>query len=216
MPKTAVALPGPVGPLEAVLSEPESRPTALAVICHPHPLHQGTMNNKVAVTLARGFESLGAATLRFNFRGVGQSAGEHAHGVGERDDAAAAAAWLRARWPGAPLHLAGFSFGAMIGISLAAELEAASLITVAPAVQRLQGVPALPRCPWLLVQGGRDELVDPALVRRWIESLEFQPRLALLDDADHFFHGRLQVLASSVQEFLLAFDEFAPARQTHA
>ncbi|HEX6928138.1 MAG TPA: alpha/beta hydrolase, partial [Gammaproteobacteria bacterium] len=110
---------GPVGRLEAVLETPPDMivPDAVAVVCHPHPQHQGTMLNKVAHTLARSFVQLGAPALRFNFRGVGGSEGAFADAVGEVDDALAALDYLRARWPEARLWLGGFSFGAQVSLS---------------------------------------------------------------------------------------------------
>lgn len=217
MPKRALDLPGPVGPLEAVLSEPEGgAPTAIAVVCHPHPLHQGTMHNKVAVTLARCFEELDAAVVRFNFRGVGASAGIYAHGLGEREDAAAAAVWLRTRWPDAALFLAGFSFGGMIGASIATELDARGLVSVAPPLHRLGRAVPLPQCPWLLVQAGQDDVVDTNAVREWLQTRGAVPREVLLQDAGHFFHGRLKELGQIVVEFLREREEFAVLRQAHA
>jgi alpha/beta superfamily hydrolase len=211
MPSRAVVLPGPAGALEAILAESESAPRALAVVCHPHPLHQGTMHNKVTVTLGRSFEILGTTTLRFNFRGVGGSAGQHGDGVGELADATAAVVWLRERWPGLPLHLAGFSFGAMIAIRIAADLAVRSLISVAPPVDRLVPPPSLPKCPWLIVQGGRDDVVAPNAVRRWAAAFDPTPSVVLLSEADHYFHGRLKELAASTRDFLLSFGEFAEA-----
>ena len=111
----SLMLAGPAGALEAMLEEPEETPArALALVCHPHPLFGGTMHNKVVYRLARGLRRSGAAVLRFNFRGVGASQGEHDHGVGEADDARIALDWLRARFPGVPYVLAGFSFGSRI------------------------------------------------------------------------------------------------------
>src|SRR6266850_1735700 len=108
---------GPAGRLECILKFDETRaPKALAVVCHPHPLSQGTMHNKVVFAIAEAFFALGCAVLRFNFRGVGISAGTHDQGRGELEDALAAVEYLRARHPGLPCHIAGFSFGAWIAI----------------------------------------------------------------------------------------------------
>ena len=149
-------------------SEQDGSASTFAVVCHPHPLHQGTMQNKVAHTLARAALGRGAPTLRFNFRGVGRSAGSHDDGRGETDDALAAIEWMRVRHPGADLWLMGFSFGAMVALRAAAQAEPTRLVTVAPAVARfLPDHPASPTMPWLLVQGGADELVDAAEVRAW-------------------------------------------------
>src|SRR5215469_7250647 len=108
-------VPGPAGILEALLEEPDERaPHMAALVCHPHPLYGGTMHNKVVYRLARGLRRAGCVVLRFNFRGVGRSHGEHAHLAGEIEDARMALDWLRARYPDLPYMLAGFSFGARV------------------------------------------------------------------------------------------------------
>jgi hypothetical protein len=173
--------------------------TGCAVICHPHPQHGGTMHNKVVHTLARALQEQGLASLRFNYRGVGASAGSYDEGVGESADALAAVAWMRARHPLLPLTLAGFSFGGVIALRICAAAAPARLITVAPAVSRLSaaGVPR-PACPWLLVQGLADDVVDPDEVRRWAGGFEPPPELALLPGVGHFFHGALHQLKDAV------------------
>ncbi len=197
-----VTVPGPEGPLEGVLDVAHAQPDRLAVVCHPHPLHGGTMHNKVTHTLARTLSRLGARSLRFNFRGVGASAGSHASGDGEVGDALAAARWLRAEWPGLELYLAGFSFGANVAIRATAEVDCAGLVTVAPPVVRLPADFRRPACPWLLVQGTDDEIVDAEAVARWVERLDDPPALELVEGAGHFFHGRLADLGRLVEAFL--------------
>lgn len=201
-------VPGPAGPLEALVAYPAGGLTALALVCHPHPLHQGSMHNKVTVTLARSFEALGALTLRFNFRGVGASAGTYADGAGELDDARAVAAWMRTCWPGLPLHLGGFSFGAMITVRAAEALDAASLVSVAPPVRRLAGWTGQPQCPWLIIQGRQDEVVDCGEVEQWVAANAVRARLRIDPEAGHFFHGRLRELAEGVRSFLTEMEDF--------
>lgn len=204
-------LTGPAGPLEALLEAPEGGPArAVAVVCHPHPLHGGTLHNKVAHMLARAARSAGAAALRFNFRGVGASGGAHAHGRGEVEDAGAAIAAMQARHPGLPLWLLGFSFGACVALARA-QLDAgqgrapARLVTVAPPAACYGLVTAAgPGCPWLLVQGGADEVVDAAAVMQWARSFAPAPRAAWMDGAGHFFHGRLTELRDHAIAFLSA------------
>ena len=197
-----LAIPGPVGPLEALVEAGPEPATAVAVVCHPHPLHGGAMTNKVAYTLARAFMRVGAVSIRFNFRGVGESAGTHAGGEGERDDAVAVARWARETYPGLPLYLGGFSFGAGIAASVASGLRAAVLVTVAPPVARLvDGVPS-PGCPWLIVHGSDDELVPLDAVRAWRAEHAPSARLVVLEGATHFFHGRLNELSEHVQSFV--------------
>src|SRR3989344_2015888 len=150
-------LPGPVGPLEAVTACPETerKPTATAVICHPHPQHGGTMHNKVVTTLARAFEMAGARSVRFNFRGVGRSEGVFGDSVGETEDAIAVLEWVRERRPDDELWLAGFSFGAAIALRAATRFPVARLVTVAPAVHLYPDLADLepPAIPWLLAVG---------------------------------------------------------------
>lgn len=197
----AVEIPGAAGTLEGAIDSASVTATAVAVVCHPHPLQQGTMQNKVVTTLARAFVSLGAAAVRFNFRGVGSSTGSYADGVGERDDASAVIAWTKARWPGRPLYLGGFSFGAAIALGVAAGVAPRGLVTVAPPVERLPADFVPPACPWLLVHGAADDVVAPEPVLAWSESLAMKPRVVLLDGVGHFFHGRLSALSGAVVDF---------------
>jgi uncharacterized protein len=196
-----VAVPGPAGALEAAIDSVGAAPSAIAVLCHPHPLERGTMQNKVVTTLARAFAHLGAHAVRFNFRGVGESEGRYADGVGERADALAVAAWGRARWPGLELYLGGFSFGAGVALTSAAEARPQGLVTVAPPIEKLPPVFVPPRCPWLLVHGTADEVVPVAPTEAWVATLAEPPRLLLLDGVGHFFHGRLRELEDAVTEF---------------
>lgn len=178
-------------------------PGAFGVVCHPHPLYGGTLDNKVVYTLARAFEECGAPVLRFNFRGVGSSAGSYDEGRGETEDALAVIAYGRERWPGAVLWLAGFSFGGAIAVRSAARASPARLVLVAPGVTRvtMSGVPS-PRCPWLLVQGDADEVIEPADVLQWAARQTVPPVLRTLAGAGHFFHGRLHELRQAVVQFM--------------
>lgn len=196
-------IPGPAGPLEAIVEDPGGEPSALAVVCHPHPLYHGTMRNKVVHTLARTANRLGAPAVRFNFRGVGASDGAWDEGRGETADALAVIGWARARWPDVPLWLAGFSFGAYVALRAAPEARPAALVTVAPPVQRFPlGEAPEPGCPWLVVQGEADELVDYREVLAWAESRADRPRIESLPETSHFFHGRLGLLQEVVTNFL--------------
>ncbi|MEO7774242.1 MAG: alpha/beta fold hydrolase, partial [Steroidobacteraceae bacterium] len=185
---------GPAGPLEAVVEDPRGTPTRCAVVCHPHPLHGGTLDNKVVHTLARTLQELGIPTVRFNFRGVGKSAGKFEDGPGETEDLLAVVAWARARWPGTELWLAGFSFGGYVALLAAPRAGAARLITVAPAiVRRFESAAAIPMpdCPWLIVQGDADDLVDVNAIRERAAGLDPAPTLTVLSGVDHYFHGHL-------------------------
>jgi len=204
---TSLVLPGPAGNLEAVLDDPrqstDAAPSQVAVVCHPHPLFGGTMTNKVVHILARTFNERGAPTLRFNFRGVGKSAGIHDDGQGETEDVIAVLEWIRARWPHATIWLAGFSFGAAMALRASQHgAPPAALITVAPALRWLNQLADAPECPWLIVQGDKDELVDAQAVQSWVSTLARAPQLTLLAGAEHFFHGRLNDLRDVVREWL--------------
>jgi alpha/beta superfamily hydrolase len=198
-----LTLPGPAGALEALLERPAGvMPRAVGVICHPHPLFGGTLQNKVVHTLARSFQELGAATLRFNFRGVGASAGRFADGIGETDDTLAIIEAGRARFADLPLWLAGFSFGGAVAVRAADQAAPRQLVTVAPAVMliNLNDI-KVPDCPWLIVQGSDDELVAAKAVVDWAARLTPAPTLALLPGVGHFFHGRLRELSQVVNDF---------------
>ncbi|WP_095168961.1 alpha/beta hydrolase [Pseudomonas sp. Irchel 3H3] len=196
MRETPVEIAGPVGQLEALyLDSPE--PRGLALICHPNPVQGGTMLNKVVSTLQRTARDAGFITLRFNYRGVGASAGSHDMGTGEVDDAQAAAQWLRARHPDLPLTLLGFSFGGFVAASLGGRLEAkgeplARLFMVAPAVMRLGDQDPLPQHGALtLIQPETDEVIDPQLVYDWSAALDRPHELLKVAECGHFFHGKL-------------------------
>lgn len=205
--REALFLPGPAGALEALLEYPAVRPpAAIAVVCHPHPQQQGTMLNKVVHTLARALNELGLVALRFNFRGTGASAGSWDEGRGEAADVQAACDFLRAREPGRPLWLAGFSFGGAMAARVAARGGVDRLVTVAPPpwLLGLDGLPALPACPWLLVQGEDDEVVPLAAQRRWLDERQAPLELVTMDGVGHFFHGHLTDLRAVLTSHLPA------------
>jgi len=194
-----LSITGPAGPLEAIAEVPLASAASYAVICHPHPLFGGTMNNKVVTTLARAMHETGIPTLRFNFRGVGASAGGFDEGRGETADAAAVAEYGALRWPDRHLVLAGFSFGAFVALRLAQQRDTFRLITVAPPVERFDfSELAVPRCPWLVVQGDADDVVDPQRVFEWVKGLKPPPRLIVMPGVGHFFHGHLPLLRAAV------------------
>ncbi|MBJ9975764.1 alpha/beta fold hydrolase [Pseudomonas sp. S75] len=194
--ETPLFIDGPEGPLEALyLDVADARGAVL--ICHPNPVQGGTMLNKVVSTLQRTARDAGYVTLRFNYRGVGQSAGSHDMGAGEVADAQAAAAWLRERHPPLALTLLGFSFGGFVAASLAGRLEAdgaplAQLFMVAPAVMRLTEQFPLPEhCALTVIQPDSDEVVEPDLVYEWSDALARPHELLKVAECGHFFHGKL-------------------------
>lgn len=195
---------GPAGRIELLLQRPDSPdpPEGVAVVCHPHSLYGGSLMNKVVHSLADTFTDLGRPTIRFNFRGVGQSDGVFDQGRGEQADLAAVVAWLQQRYPAAPVWLAGFSFGAFVAFRAHRAVAAERLLLVAPAVDMFDfGPPDAVTIPWLVIHGSADETVSPEAVRNWLSiPLSNPPKLYWLDGASHFFHGRLNELKRVVRE----------------
>jgi alpha/beta superfamily hydrolase len=200
--KARFEIPGPAGPLELLVEAPDQPAGPLCVICHPHPQYGGTLDNKVVYTLARAANDLGAVAVRFNFRGVGRSGGAFDQGVGEVDDLVAVVAWARREYPDRALHLAGFSFGSAVALRGHVVAGAASLLLVAPpAGMGYLDEATAPQLPWRVIHGSRDELIDLDTVRCWLASIAPAPPLTVLDDADHFFHGRLTPLREAITAF---------------
>jgi len=195
---------GPAGQLEALLEMPKTGdPVGMAVICHPHPSHGGAMQNKVIHTLSRAFALQQFASLRFNFRGVGKSEGSFDDGNGEIQDALAAVDWIKKHISAGPMWLAGFSFGGAMAIHAAVASSAAGLVSVAPATSRFASdLRQLPECPWLIVQGDQDELVDINETIDYVNSLDPGPQLSVFSHGEHFFHGRLIELRDTVEDFI--------------
>jgi len=207
-----LTLDGPAGPLEAVLQERASgEHTIAAVVCHPHPLYGGTLHNKVVHRVAATMLGLGAAVLRFNFRGAGKSAGRHDQGVGELEDARAAWTFMRERWPAARRWLAGFSFGSWIAARLAVELDdVEQLLLAAPPVQRspfdlLRRSPV----PKRVVQGAADDVCPLPMLQVEFSYWAEPKRLVVVDGAGHFFDRRLEQLGDAVRTLLDARPETA-------
>jgi alpha/beta superfamily hydrolase len=194
----ALYIAGPAGLLESMWWPSVSGPTKAAVICHPHPLKGGSMNNKVVTTLARTWRDAGFSTLRFNFRGVGSSAGEYADGEGEINDLLAAVQWLVAVQGVREITLAGFSFGAWISAAgvqyLPATVVLKQLVLVAPPVQYPGFDTLQPPATTLVIQGEIDDVVEPEAVYAWAASRLHPPELRRFPGAGHFFHGRLTEL----------------------
>ena len=188
---------GPAGKLEcfADVPDPSDERPATFVICHPHPQHGGTMHNKVVTIMERSMRELGLRTIRFNFRGAGDSEGEHDEGYGETDDLFAVTEWVRHSRPNDELWLGGFSFGSFISLRAAQNLNLGQLITIAPPVDRFAFSQLQhPQCPWLIVQGDEDEVVSLEDVICWVEKLDPQPEFLVMEQAGHFFHRRLMDL----------------------
>jgi alpha/beta superfamily hydrolase len=196
---------GPAGKLESLLEEPEQEePRFAALVCHPHPLYGGTMHNKVVYRIARGLRKSGAVVLRFNFRGVNLSEGEHAHGAGEVEDARASLDFLRERYPELPWMLAGFSFGSRVALRLGCALSPAPLrILAAGFPTKGQDNSYLSQCavPKVFIQSTHDEHGP----RRELEaqySLFSEPKeIYWVEAQDHFFAGALDAFEVAVLRY---------------
>jgi alpha/beta superfamily hydrolase len=197
-----VLLAGPAGTIECMveLPKPHEARRGIAVVAHPNPPDGGTMHNKVVTMTARALTELGLATVRFNFRGVGQSEGVFDNGRGEVLDLLTVARWAQAARPDDALWLAGFSFGSWVALQAARQLPVKQMISIAPPVGFRDFTGVLPpACPWLVVQGEQDEVVDAQAVFAWVEKQQPAPTLVRMPDAGHFFHRRLVDLRGAIK-----------------
>jgi alpha/beta superfamily hydrolase len=201
-------VPGGAGRIETLLAAPRQHPPrAICVVCHPHPLYGGAMSNKVVYSLASSALQAGALTARFNFRGVGKTEGAYDQARGETGDTLAVIGLLRRHLPGAPLVLAGFSFGAYVSLRAAAQAQPALQVSISlplggSAYIGDDAAPAHPGCPWLAVHSTDDDVVNYAQTRDALQAYEPPPQLVTFEDAGHFYHGRLTELQQAVLPFL--------------
>lgn len=198
-------LTGAVGRLEAVIDSPgkTNNQDYIAVCCHPHPQHGGAMGNKVIYTASRTLAGVGITSVRFNFRGVGQSEGEYADGIGEQDDLLAVVDWVEEKYPARQLLLIGFSFGSYVTAMQAVKLNSHLLISIAPPIGRIKFIGfSRPVCPWLVIQGDDDELVDCEQVANWSRSFQPPAHLIQMAETSHFFHGKLIDLRTNIESFV--------------
>lgn len=200
-------LEGPAGRLEALLNLGNPTPSHAAVVCHPHPLYGGTLHNKVVFHTMKALHGFGFPVLRFNFRSAGLSAGEHDHGGGEVDDARVALEWMAHEF-GVPLVLAGFSFGAAVGLRAAFDDHRVNaLISLGTPVAAVEGrtydFSFLADCskPKLFVSGDRDQFGPRPQLEALVASVPEPRQLTLIPGADHFFAGRLAELRRAVEEW---------------
>ena len=194
---------GPAGKLEGLLEEPEDAdPTGAALVCHPHPLHGGTMHNKVVYRMARGLRRSGCVVLRFNFRGVNLSEGQHDGGAGEVNDARAALAFLRGRYQGLPFCLGGFSFGSRVILRLAQSMPKSRFALAVGFPAHTSGVEELIPCPIprVFVHSRNDAICPPEPLERFYESLPGEKRMEWIDAKDHFFAGALPELEDQIAQ----------------
>ncbi len=191
---------GPVGKLQCLAGRPSAEfdRKTLGIICHPHPLFGGTMTNKVTHMIEKAFKEMGLHTIRFNFRGVGDSQGEFDNGIGETDDLISVYHWAKEIFPDYDLWLAGFSFGSYTALRACPTIKPQQFLTVAPPVERYDFTElTTPDCPWLVIQGEEDDVVTPKAVYDYVNSLDPRPQLVTFK-AGHFFHRRLIDLRGAI------------------
>jgi alpha/beta superfamily hydrolase len=211
-------LTGPAGRLEGILWRPSAgSPPLAAVVCHPHPLFGGTMHNKVVYQAAKSLDALGLPVLRFNFRGTGKSEGQHDRGEGERGDVRAALDFLGAEFPNIPLLVVGFSFGCWVGLRAGCEdARVASLIGLGTPVNNAD-FSYLAQCekPKLFVHGVNDIYGAVDKVRSLVASLPGENKLVVVEDADHFFVGKLDQVNQAITAWLTERDpNLSPAMRS--
>jgi len=191
---------GPAGRLEAILMTPDGPPVAAGVVCHAHPLRGGVMHFKVVFRAAKALQQSGVAVLRFNFRGVGRSEGTHDQGGGEQDDVRAALAEMQRRFPGLPLVLGGFSFGATMALRVGCADGARALFALGLPLLMMTDRAFLERCrpPRLFVQGEHDQFGGAEAIRELVARLPEPRTLVIIPGADHFFGDHLDELHEAV------------------
>ena len=194
---------GAAGDLQLQIDMPtqSQAQSPIVLICHPHPLYGGSLQNKVVHMLAKGFNDNGLITIRFNFRGVGKSQGEFDHGKGEADDVKIIVDFILQQCGSNEIWLAGFSFGAYVAARAYQNVNAERLLLVAPSVTLydMNDIHNI-QIPWSVIQGSEDEVIDPEAVRAWLALQKSAPILHWLDGAGHFFHGRLNDLREIIHQ----------------
>jgi alpha/beta superfamily hydrolase len=192
MKQSKFTLAGGAGSMECLLDLPPGAPRGIALVAHPHPLYGGTMDNKVAATLARTFVALGYVAARFNFRGVGASGGTHDEGIGETDDMLLMHEHMTARFPGLPVALSGFSFGTFVQARLqqrlAAEGRPAERLVLVGTAAGKWAVPDVP-ADTILIHGEVDDTITLTQVLDWARPQDIP--VIVIPGADHFFHRKL-------------------------
>ena len=200
-PPEQVMLAGAAGSIESLIERPADAARGIALVAHPHPLFGGSLENKVAQTLARAFVELGFIAVRPNFRGVGASEGVHDQGIGEATDLVGVAHAMRQRFGDLSLVLAGYSFGGFVQTLVAAQTNPARLVLVAPAVGRITGGRDYDtgRVPedTVVIHGDADETVPLSTVFAWANPQELP--IVVIPGCDHFFHRKLHVIRAIVK-----------------
>ena len=201
-------IPGPAGPLEALLEVPAGEPRAAVVFAHPHPLYGGTMHTRAVYHATKALSRIGAAVLRFNFRGVGASSGAHDGGPGEIADYRAALDYVAARHPGLPLWAAGYSFGSWVAWTAALDDDrVAMLLGLGLPVSLFDFAPAKDSVKAkFMIHGDRDEVIPLREIRKFYAELREPKELAVIEDADHLFDGRTSEVGEAVEDLLAGWE----------
>jgi len=201
-------LDGPIGKLEALLNEGSNNATHAALVCHPHPVYGGTLHNKVVFHAMKSLHRFDFPVLRFNFRGAGLSQGEHDQGQGEVEDVQTALEWLDREFH-LPMIFAGFSFGAAVGLRAACRHEGVDALIglglpVIPVDERHYNYDFLQHCakPRLFISGSRDQYAARGEIERLVRALPEPKQLTIIEDADHFFEGKLHELRNTIEEWV--------------
>jgi alpha/beta superfamily hydrolase len=207
-----VNIPTAQGHLEGILKPEEegTQPSYTALVCHPHPLYGGTMHNKVVFKAAQTLQALNIPSLRFNFRGVGRSTGTYDEGRGEMDDARYALEFLSRRYPGVPAIIGGFSFGAYVGLTVAASDDRVQAMIGLGVPARMFDGASLQNShqPKLFIHGTADEVAPYDLALQWFERVPAPKRMIAVQDADHFFQGRLDEVQAIIADFVRSLATF--------
>ncbi|GCE10859.1 alpha/beta hydrolase [Tengunoibacter tsumagoiensis] len=199
-----INIPTATGHLEGILKPVDTPPPFVGVVCHPHPLYGGNMHNKVVFKVAQTLQAVGIPALRFNFRGVGHSTGTYDEGRGEMDDVRFALEFMSRRYPGVPAILAGFSFGAYVGLRVAANDDRVQAMIGLGVPARMFGEILLNEChkPKLFLHGTQDEQAPYDLTSHWFNDVPAPKSLMTIEGADHFFQGRLDEVQGIITEFI--------------
>ncbi len=213
-----VNIPTPQGHLEGILKpeDEQTLPQYTALVCHPHPLYGGTMHNKVVFKAAQILQALNIPSLRFNFRGVGHSTGTYDEGRGEMDDARYALEFLSRRYPGVPAIIAGFSFGAYVGLNVAASDDRVQAMIGLGVPARMFGDNTLQEShkPKLFIHGTADEVASYDQAQQWFDLVPAPKRMIAVQGADHFFQGRLEEVQAIIADFVRSLGTFQQLPET--
>ena len=194
--------------LEANLREPDNRPRGAVVVCHPHPVYGGTMDNRIVYRAAKAVSAAGFAALRINFRGVGKSTGQFDQGIGEKEDATAAIRWLKGRYPELPLALIGYSFGAWVGLQAAhTDPDVVAMVGLGLPLN-LYDLEFLTRSPKpaLYIVGTRDEFCSQENLDQFERRLPSSASVRRIENADHFFSEQADIVQSLISDFFLRLE----------